>query len=169
MQIYSVCVCIYTSRARSRSMRGFIRRISGPDKVRLSGHFSVRSVDRVPKFDAFYGPLFRESMRIRTRERRDNAGIHSNSQLHARTNAISMGFVIALIKIKCPFSKFYKSTITNPLISFPEIGDMKCKRETEWIFQYVGLTFCTRDDKSVTLSRRFVSVLDFGSLDGGGG
>lgn len=47
----------------------------GPDKDRLSGHFSVRSVvDRAPKFDAFYGPLFRESMRIRVRERRDNTG-----------------------------------------------------------------------------------------------
>lgn len=55
-------------------MGGFIRRISGPDKARLSGHFSGRSIDRAPKFDAFYGPLFRESMRIRTRERRDNGG-----------------------------------------------------------------------------------------------
>lgn len=81
MQIRGACICICTSwfRSHSRPVCDSIRRISGPPRPIRPGHFSARPIDRaptlarssVPKFDAFYGPLFRE-LRIRTQRRRDS-------------------------------------------------------------------------------------------------
>lgn len=131
MQIRGARICICTSwfRSHSRPVCGSIRRISGqPCKahssrtlfsaIRRSGpNFTTSSAS---KFDAFYGPLFRELMRIRTRRRHDSLrNPFGRSTTCSNGDTISM-VLVTLIKIKCHFQKLYKFTIRHSvaLVSF---------------------------------------------------